>query len=186
MTIAKDATDNSKYQYSGYGICFDFHDKGNIGNIVDGKNVLIFGAVIPHSSAYNNNKTSVSGNTVYILGPKFGLVQKLNEKSLNVDKVYKTNFTQQHKKIVLSLHYNGDNSYLFVNGVQALKFKANESEIKRNHMYLGNVSKYFSVPNAARTGMYGDVYDSAVDYVATDVLKIYDIHRYLMKRNDIV
>ena len=39
------------------------------------------------------------------------------------EKIYKTNFTEQSKKSVLSLHYNGDNSYLFVNGSQELKFK---------------------------------------------------------------
>ena len=37
--------------------------------------------------------------------------------------MYKTNFTEQNKKFVLSLHCNGDNSYLFVNGVEQLKFK---------------------------------------------------------------
>ena len=32
-------------------------------------------------------------------------------------------FTQPNKMFVLSLHYNDDNSYLFVNGKQELKFK---------------------------------------------------------------
>ena len=35
FTIVKDATDNSKYHYSGYGICFVSHDKVSIGNSVD-------------------------------------------------------------------------------------------------------------------------------------------------------
>ena len=108
---------NSRYQYNDYRICFDSHDKVSIGNIVDEKNVFIFGAVIPDSSVYNNNKTSVSGNTVCILRRTLGPEQGLNGKSLNIEKAYKTNFTQQNKKIVLSLHYNGDNSYLFANGV---------------------------------------------------------------------
>ena len=64
LQIVKDATDNDNYKYSGYGICFDSHDKVSIGNIVDGKNVFIFGAIIPDSSIHNNIKTSVSGNTV--------------------------------------------------------------------------------------------------------------------------
>ena len=55
-----------------------------------------------------------------------------------------------------------------------------------NHMCLGNVSKDLSITNATITGMYGDIHDFAVDYVAHDVPKIYDIHRYLMKRNGIV
>ena len=45
----------------------------------------------------------------------------------------------QIKKFVLSLHYNGNNSYLFVNGVQKLKSKAKDSEIKREILYFGNM-----------------------------------------------
>ena len=33
-------------------------------------------------------------------------------------KLYKTDFTEQDKKFVLSLLYNGDDSYSFINGVQ--------------------------------------------------------------------
>ena len=32
--------------------------------------------------------------------------------------------TEPNKKHILSLHDNGDNSYLFVNGFEQLKFKA--------------------------------------------------------------
>ena len=42
---------------------------------------------------------------------------------INTIKLYKTNFTERGKKIVLSLHCNGDNSYLFINGVEQPKFK---------------------------------------------------------------
>ena len=51
-------------------------------------------------------------------------VQGINDTTLYADKVYSQNFTQPSKKFVLSLHYNGDNSYLFVNGKQELNFKA--------------------------------------------------------------
>ena len=34
------------------------------------------------------------------------------------------NFTELNAKFVLSLHYNSNDSYLFVNGRQELKFKA--------------------------------------------------------------
>ena len=39
------------------------------------------------------------------------------------EKMFKIDFTEQDKKFVLPLHYNGDDSYLLVNGVQQLKFK---------------------------------------------------------------
>ena len=101
--------------------------------------------------------------------------------------MYKTDFTQQDKKFVLSLLYNGDDSYLFVNGVQQLRFKTKNSEIKRVPLSLGNISADFSNTNQTKTGLYGYVYDFAEDYVPfSSVGTIYDIHRYLMAKNGIV
>ena len=101
--------------------------------------------------------------------------------------MYKTDFTEQNKKFVLSLHCNGDNSYLFVNGVQQLKFKTKNSEIARNLLCLGNISTEFSTTKATKTGLFGNVYDFAVDYVPISGVKTKcDTHRYLMKKNDIV
>ena len=55
-------------------------------------------------------------------------------------KIYKHNFTTPNKKFVLSLHCNGDNSYLFVNGGEELKFKTKNSEIQKSLLYVGNIS----------------------------------------------
>ena len=100
--------------------------------------------------------------------------------------MYKTDMTEQDKKFVLSLHYNGDNSYLFVNGVEQLKFKTKNSEIKRVPLPLGNISTDFSITNMQKTGLYGNICDFAVGYLQISVGKIYGIERYLMKRNGIV
>ena len=54
------------------------------------------------------------------------LVQGINDTTLYVEKSYRQNFTAAAKKFVLSLHYNGENSYLFVNGKEELKFKAKD------------------------------------------------------------
>ena len=43
--------------------------------------------------------------------------------------MYSTNFTVYGKKVCLSLHYDADNSHLFVNNRQIIKFKAKDSEI---------------------------------------------------------
>ena len=40
------------------------------------------------------------------------------------EKKFDINFTKANIKLCLSLHYNSDNSYLFVNGKQIFKFKA--------------------------------------------------------------
>ena len=100
--------------------------------------------------------------------------------------MYAINFTITKKKFCFSLHYNGANSYLFVNGTEIIKFKAKDSEIVANPLCLGNISKNWSVDNMKRTGFTGYVYDFSVDYCITSVDDIKDIHKYLMKKNNIV
>ena len=56
-----------------------------------------------------------------------------------------------------SLHYNGTNSYLFVNGTEISKFKAKDSETLVSPICLGNISKDCSIDNMKRTGFTGYV-----------------------------
>ena len=100
--------------------------------------------------------------------------------------MYSINFTLTKKKFCLSLHYNGANSYLFVNGTEIYKFKAKDSEIVATPLCLGNISKDWSVDNMKKTGFTGYVYDFSVDYRAVDVDDIKDIHKYLMKKNNMI
>ena len=86
------------------------------GSVNNGKNVIIFG-VHENSVIHSNNKT----NNIYIMGKDYA--QGINDTTLYADKIYSQNFTQPSKKFVLSLHYNRNDSYLFVNGKQELKFK---------------------------------------------------------------
>ena len=87
---------------------------------------------------------------------------------------------------MLSLYYNGANSYLFVNGEEIHKFKAKDSEIIATPSCLGNISKDWSVDNMKETGLNGYVYDFSVDYDAIVISDILEIHKYLMKANEIV
>ena len=96
--------------------------------------------------------------------------------------MYLINFTVIKKIFFLSLHYNGANSYLFVNGTEIYKFKAKDSEIIASPLCLRNISKDWSADNLKDTGLNGYVYDFSVDYDATDVDDIEDIHKYLMKK----
>ena len=84
------------------------------------------------------------------------------------------------------MHYNGANRYLFVNGTEICKFKAKDSEIVATPLSLGNISKDWSVDNMKRTGFNGYVYNFSVHYDAISVDDILDVHKYLMKNNDIV
>ena len=100
--------------------------------------------------------------------------------------MYSINFTKVNTNFFLSLHYNGGNSYLFVNGTEIHKFKAKDSMIVPNNLCFGNVSKDFSASNMKKTGFNGYIYDFSTDYNAIAVSDILDIHKYLMKKNGIV
>ena len=132
------------------------------------------------SSVHLDNK----GKGILILGK--GPTQGLSEHSLTAEKMYSVNFTDNGEKYCLSLHYNGANSCLFVNGTEIIKFKAKYSETVATPLCLGNISKDWSVDNMKKTGFNGYVYDFSVDYDAIAVDDILDIHKYLMKKNNIV
>ena len=95
-------------------------------------------------------------------------------------------FYWKGKKFCLSLHYNRANSYLFVNGKEIHKFKANFFEIVATPLCLGNILKDWSVDNLKKTGLNWYFYLFSVDYVTITVDNILDIHNYLIKKNDIV
>ena len=71
---------------------------------------------------------------------------------------------------------------MFVNGIEIYKFKAKDSEIVATLLCLGNISKDWSVDNMKKAGFNGYVHDFSVDYYATDVDDIVNIHNYLMKK----
>ena len=144
-----------------------------------GRNVIIFGVGMS-SSVHVHNK----GKDILILGKC--PTQGLGEHSLTAKKMYSVNFTDNGDKNCLSLHYNGKNSYLFINGVEITKFKAKDSNIITNPLCLGNISKYWSVDNIKDAESNGYRYDFSVDYDATSVDDIKDIHKYIMKKNNIV
>ena len=131
------------------------------------------------SSIHVDNKKK----DILVLGK--GPIQEL-ESTLTAEKMYSINFTVTKKKFCLSLHYNGANSYLFVNGRKICKFKAKDSEIVASPLCLGNISKDWSTDNMKKTGITGYVYDFSADYNTVTVDDIKDIHKYLMKKNNIV
>ena len=114
-------------------------------------------------------------------GPTQGL-----EHTLAAEKMYAINFTVTKKKFCLSLHYNGTSSYLFVNGTEIIKYKAIDAEIEATPLCLGNISKDWSVDSMKKTGFTGYVYDFSADYDSISADDIKEIHKYLMKENDIV
>ena len=132
------------------------------------------------SSVHVDNK----GKYSLILGED--LTHGLGVHSLTAEKMCSVNFTDHRKKYYLRLHYNGANSYLFVNSTEIIKFKAKVSKIIATPLCLGNISKDLAVDNMKDTGLNGYVYDFSVDYNAIAINYIKDIHKYLMKKNNIV
>ena len=153
-------SDPDKWQYSGYGI--EFGSTGSFANPNDEKdvkNVVLFGADMSNSRQATNKTQSV-----LIFG--HALTQKINNTTIYAERMYSPNFTVDNKIFCLSLHYNGDNSYLLVNGKEVTKFKAKNSDLIKYPMCFGGLSKDYNENSRKNTGLYGNVYDFSVDYSA--------------------
>ena len=93
-------------------------------------------------------------------------VQGINDTTLYAEKMYRRNFTQLSTKFVLSLHYSGNNSYLFLNGKQELKFKTKTESLVKEKLCIGNLSDKWRTSESEKAGLYGNTYDFVVDYEA--------------------
>ena len=132
VTLTKNA-DIDKYGYSGYGTGFDRRSSFSFPGGGFGQNVLIFGADMSSSAHIDNKKKDI---LVLGKGPTQGF-----EHTLTAEKMYSVSVTATKNKFCLSLHYNGADSYLFVNGKEIVKFIAKDSAIVATPLCLGNTSK---------------------------------------------
>ena len=186
MKITKN-TDSSKNNDTAYGVCFDKGSEfshtvkqGNFNRTASAKNVIIFG-VDTSSSIHATNRA----NNIYVMGKDF--IQGINDITIYAEKLFHNNFTEFGLKFALSLHYNGDNSYLFANGRQELKFNAKDDQMINEKLCLGNLSSEWTTNESEKTGIYGNIYDYVVDYKAINCVQpIYDMHRHLMIKHGIV
>ena len=180
MKITKN-TDSSKNSYTGYGLCFDEGSEfdhtvreDNFNRGTNAKNVIIFG-VDTSSSIHATNRA----NNIYVMGGDF--IQGINVTTIYAEKLFHSNFTEFGINFVLSLHYNTDNSYLFVNGRQELKYKAKDDQIINEKLCLGNLSDQWAISESEKTGVYEKICDFVVGYKAINGVKPnYDMHRYLI------
>ena len=137
VKITKNA-DRDKCKYSGYGIGFDFRSEFLFTDGSFEKNVIIFGTDMSSSVHIDSKRKDV-----LILSE--GSTQGLYDTTLATEGINPINFTQPNKRFVLSLHYNGRNSFLFVNATKIYQYKAKDSEIKNYALCLGNISKDFTI-----------------------------------------
>ena len=136
--------DIGEYKYFGYGIGFDRRETFSIDSGF-GRNCIIFGVDRNYSVHVDNKKKDIA-----IIGE--GTTQGLYCTTMTAEKDYSINFTENSKKFCLSLHYNGANSYSFVNTTEIIKFKAKDPEINPIPLCLGNISKDFSVDDMKKIG----------------------------------
>ena len=86
----------------------------------------------------------------------------------------------------MSLPYNDDNNYLFVNGKEIIKFKADNKNFNfLTRFCLGSISDVFNAPESREVSLNGNVYDFSFDYNSIDKSDILNIHKYLMTKNSI-
>ena len=109
VTLTKN-TNIDNYGYSGHGVGFDSRSSFSFPDGGFGQSVLMFEVDMSFSAHIDNKKKDI-----LLLGK--GPTQEL-EHTLTAEKMYSINFTVTRKKFYLSLHYNGVNSYLFVNGTE--------------------------------------------------------------------
>ena len=85
---------------------------------------------------------------------------------------------------MLSLHYNDNDSYLFVNGRRSIRCK--KDQLIKEKICLGNLSDQWTTSESQKTGLYGNIYDFVIDFEQILGAKpIYDMHRYLMIKHNI-
>ena len=85
------------------------------------------------------------------------------------------------------MQYNINDSYLFVNSRQEIKFKAKKDELVKEKLCIGNLSDQWTTTESEKTGLYRNIYEFVVDYKEILLLKtIYDMQRYLMIKHDFI
>ena len=90
-------------------------------------------------------------NHIYVLGD--GFAQGINDITIYAEGKFYRNFTDHGKKFMLSLHYNGDDSYLIVNGRQGLKFECKTDQLVKEKLCIGNLSDQWTTSETGKTGL---------------------------------
>ena len=140
VEVTSNFDDVDKYLYNGYGIGFGSRGSFTYPSEGHGRNVIIFEADLS-SSTHTNSKTK----NILVLSKDFA--QGLENITIYAEKMYSTNFTIDNKTFCFSLHYNGDNSYLFVSGEEIINFKAKDSKIVPYPLWK-RFKRLFSIRNA--------------------------------------
>ena len=120
------------------------------------------------NSSYATNKQ----HHIYVLGKSFTQGLQCGATIHGEHDYVKVNGSQVNVNQFLSVHYNGDNSYLFIDKVQQFKLKAMSSPNLKNPLIIGYTSTNFpSQTDYKKAALRGDIHDFLVNYKATDMRK---------------
>ena len=175
--------------YSVWGIGFD--RSGTFGHPEGGtaRNVIILGVDMSGS-------VHASSKIQDFLVLSRGLIQLIENTTIYAEKMYSSNFSAENKIFFLSLHYNGDNSFLFVNGQEVTQFKAKDSVFNNVRVltvgaltvpvYPLGANNRLSPKNINNTKLHGNAYDFSVEYSPISNENILKTHKYLIKKNSLI
>ena len=87
-------------------------------------------------------------------GPAVGI----NASFGSLGKTFSNKFSKANTKFCLSLHYNADNSHMFINGKEIFKSKSdNESVNFLTQFCLGSIYNGFSATESREVSLSGNV-----------------------------
>ena len=165
--------DKEKYVYSGCGITFESTGSWRFGNDF-ARNVIIFGV---DNSSWSHSDNCKNNFVMLDEGPTCGF----NGSFGSPEKKFNGNFTKRNTKFCVSLLYNADNSYFFVNGKEIFKFKADNKNVHFPAQFcVRSVSNWFSATEYREVYLNRIVYDFSVNYNCIDKSEVLNIHKYLM------
>ena len=131
-------TSSDNYIYSRYDIGFDSRSKFSLPGSSIGKKVIILG-VDMSSSVYINNKRK--DFLIFGIGP----TQRLFNTKLAAETEYSINFSISKRKFCLGLHYNGSNSFLFVNCAKNISIQSKRFGYKKlSFLFRKYCRRFFS------------------------------------------
>ena len=166
-----------KWSYRVYGIAFDGTGSWNFGNDC-AKNVVIFGADNSSNFHVDNCK-----NNFLVLDE--GSSHSINGSYGSPEKTFSINFSTVNTKFYLGLHYNGDNSYLFVNEKEIFKFKTNDGIVNfLTQFFLGIISYGFGGTESREVSLKVSLYNFSAAYIAIDKSDILNSNKYIAVKNN--
>ena len=166
--------DLDKHKYSDYSTEFNSRSEFLFINGSYGKNVIFLADISLVMLADSK------GEDILIFGK--GPTQGLDDTTLTAKAKYPIDLRQSGRRFVLSLHYDGSNSFLFVNASKVYQLKAKKSEIKRLWTVFRSCFKRFYNYKYEKNAIKGVVKLFSVDFNPIDTNNFFDIHKYLMKR----